>query len=327
LRPSAKASAPGKVILFGEQFVVHGKPALVIAIDKRAIVKAELRKDKKAYICSRNLKASGYYVGDKFHIQEGGEETKEKFEPIFSVIRGFQNFVSTNVGVNLDINSSIPVAAGLGSSAAVSVASAAALNHLFEAGLTEDEIFRISLEAEKVVHVNPSGVDPAISTYGGIILYRKGEGIKRLNLNTDLPIILGDTMLKRSTGGMVAQVMDLKKRYPSLVDKVFDAGEEIVALGIKAMRKGDLETLGELMNFNHALLCAMGVSNYPLERLVQAARTAGALGAKLTGAGGGGCIVALAAPEKLNDVAKAIEKADGKAYITRITMDGIRIEK
>jgi mevalonate kinase len=90
---------------------------------------------------------------------------------------------------------------------------------------------------------------------------------------------------------------------------------------------GDLETLGEMMNINHALLCAVGVSNEPLDKMVYTARKAGALGAKLTGAGGGGCIVALARLEHLQNVAEAIKQAGGEAFITKMTMEGVKIEE
>jgi mevalonate kinase len=92
-------------------------------------------------------------------------------------------------------------------------------------------------------------------------------------------------------------------------------------------KKGDLETLGEMMNINHALLCAVGVSNEPIDKMVYAAREAGALGAKLTGGGGGGCIVAISKPERVHDVSEAIKQAGGEAFVTKMTMEGVRIEE
>ncbi len=326
MKAQATASAPAKVILLGEHFVVHGGPAIVLAIDKRATVKAKARTDRKIRIRSNAVKASGYYLNNRFYAEEGGEDAMEKLEPIYAVVKDLLALSSKRVGVSIDISSSIPVAAGLGSSAAVAVASAAALDQLLETGLTKDEIFRAAFDAEKIVHGNPSGVDPAISTYGGVIMYRRGEKIKKLDVDADLPLVIGDTKIERSTGQMVAHVGDLKRRYPSVVDNIMRAGGEIAATSVEALKSGDLETLGEVMNMNHALLYAVGVSNEPLERLVYAAREAGALGAKLTGAGGGGCMIALAAKEKLEDVAEAIEEAGGEAFITRKTMDGVRIE-
>lgn len=322
----AKASAPAKVILLGEHFVVHGEPAIVLAIDRRATVTAELRKDTKIRIKSNTLKASGYFLDDKFHAEEGGEKARKSLEPIHAIAKNALKQSKKSSGVNLEVSSSIPVAAGLGSSAAVAVASAAALSQLLKGTVDLDEAFQAAFDAEKMIHGTPSGVDPAISTYGGVIRYRRGEDIRRLNVKMDLPLVIGNTGVKRSTGEMVAHVAKLKKCYPKLVGSLVEAAGEIAAKGIKALEDDDLEALGELMNINHALLCAVGVSNEPLERLIHAARKAGALGAKLTGAGGGGCIIALAKPESLRKVADAINQAGGEAFITRKTMEGVRVE-
>jgi len=326
LKTQAKASAPAKVILLGEHFVVHGAPAIVLAIDKRATAQAQLRRDKQIFISSKAISSSGYFSNGKFHVQEGGKQAKTKLEPIYKLARNLLNLSKKDVGINLKIDSSIPVAAGLGSSAAVAVASAASLNHLLDAGLTKDDIFTMAFEAEKIIHGNPSGVDPAISTYGGVILYRRGEKIRKLDVAVDLPLVIGDTKIERSTGKMVTHVGDLVNRYPVISDKIIQAGEAVVNRSIQALEHSDLETLGEMMNLNHALLCAIGVSNEQLDRLVYAARKAGALGAKLTGAGGGGCMVALAYPENLDAVAEAINQSGGEAFITEKTVEGVRVE-
>jgi len=323
----ARASAPAKVILLGEHFVVHGGPAIVLAIDKRATVTAESRTDKKIWLRSKTIRACGYFLRGKFHPEGEGKEARKRLEPIYTVAKNLVDLSGKDSGINIEIKSSIPVAAGLGSSAAVAVATVAALNHLLQIGLSRDEIFQAAFDAEKIVHGTPSGVDPAISTYGGVIQYIRGEKIKPLNIEVDLPLIIGDTMKERSTGEMVAHVNDLKRHYPSIIDNIIRAGGEIVARSIEALEAGDLKVLGEMMNMNHALLCSVGVSSEPLERLVLAARRADALGAKLTGAGGGGCIVALATAEKLRDIAEAIERAGGQAFITRKTMEGVRIEE
>jgi len=327
LKTRARASAPAKVILLGEHFVVHGGPAIVLAIDKRATVTAESRTDKKIWLRSKTIRAYGYFLSGKFHTEGEEKEAQKRLKPIYAVARNLMDLSGKDLGVNIEIESSIPAAAGLGSSAAVAVATAAALNHLWQAGLSRDDIFQVAFDAEKIVHGTPSGIDPAISTYGGVIQYTKGEKIKPLNIEVDLPLVIGDTMKERSTGEMVAQVNDLRRRYPSVIDNIIKAGGEIVARSVEALEAGDLDVLGVMMNMNHALLCAIGVSNEPLEKLVFAARRAGALGAKLTGAGGGGCMVALATAEKLKDIAEAIERDGGQAFITSKTMEGVRIEE
>ena len=327
MRKKVKASAPAKVILFGEHFVVYGEPAIVLAIDKRITVSANIRSDRKIFIRSEDIGISGFFMDGLFLPESGGSEAEEKLKPIYAVAKEIIRRCHVNRGVDINIKSSIPIAAGLGSSAAVSVASAAALYSLFEYNVTNDEIFQTALNAERLVHGNPSGIDPAISTYGGILQYQKSKPIKRLDVDIDLPLIIGNTGRERSTGELVGKVSRLRRRYPAIVEKLIKAGGEISKRSLKALSDGDLKALGELMNINHELLCALTVSCEELERLVHASRKAGALGAKLTGAGGGGCMIALVSPEKIRDVACAIEKAGGESLITRKTDVGVIIEE
>jgi mevalonate kinase len=324
----SRASAPAKIILFGEHFVVYDKPAIVIAINKRAYVTVRPRVNGEILIKSENMEVSGIFSSDgRYQPIEGGLDAERKLKPIYTVAINLLSMSDENVGFEIYVDSRIPVAAGLGSSAAVAVASAAALGKFLEINLSKEEIFRLAFESEKIIHGNPSGVDPAISTYGGILAYRRSIGIERLSIDVDLPLVVGDTKIERVTGEMVSRVSKLRRRYSSIIDKVMDVGGDLVALGVKALKSGDLETLGELMNINHALLYTIGVSSDEIEKLVHAARRAGALGAKLTGAGGGGCIIALSRRVDLDRVADAIRHAGGEAFITEMTLEGVRIEE
>lgn len=321
-----RASAPAKIILFGEHFVVYGEPAIVLAIDKRVRASAELRTDQRMYINSLDLGSSGFFMGEHFHPEQGGKEARTKLEPVRIAIQRVLNRSEREAGVDVEIRSSIPVAAGLGSSAAVAAAVAAAVSRLLDVELSGEEVFRIAYEAERFVHGTPSGIDPAISTHGGVFLFRRDRGFTPLDVKEDMPLVIGDTGMERSTGDLVAMVRKRRKQYPSIIDPIIKAGGEISLRAVEALETGDLHTLGYLMNLNHALLCAIGVSNETLERLVYAARKAGALGAKLTGAGGGGCMIALCPPEKTQRVAEAIERAGGTAFVARKTDEGVRIE-
>lgn len=329
MKSLSKASAPAKIILFGEHFVVYNRPAIVMAIERRAYVTAKLGADNRIIIKSGEMGASGAFIpSGEYRPIEGGLEFETKFKPIYVIARRILSLSGEEtLGLEIEVNSSIPVAAGLGSSAAVAVASASAISSLLEIQLSKDEIFKLAFEAERLIHTNPSGVDPAVSTYGGILLYRRGEGIRQLDVDAEMPIIVGDTGVKRVTGEMVSRVGDLWMRYPTVVEKIMDAGENIVNLGVEALKSGDMRTLGELMNMNHALLCALGVSNDVIERLISAARRAGALGAKLTGAGGGGCIIALPEKSNVKGVAEAIRCAGGEVFVTARAVEGVRIEE
>ncbi|MEM3640727.1 MAG: mevalonate kinase [Candidatus Bathyarchaeia archaeon] len=321
------ASAPAKVILFGEHFVVYGEPAIVLAIDKRAYAKAELRDDKKLFLRSSNLNVAGFFENEDFKVEAGNpKEAKAKLEPLKCAVEKVLEIYGEKVGVNVEVNSTVPVAAGLGSSAAVASAVAAAVGTLLNAKITKEDIFRISYEAEKIMHGTPSGVDPAISTFGGALLFQMDTGFKPLNFKMDVPLVIGDTGVERLTRVQVSKVRSLRDRYPQIVDPIMRIAREIVLNAVKALQEGDLETVGDLMNFNHALLYGLGVSDESLEWLINAARKAGAYGAKLTGAGGGGCMMALANKDKLEKVLEAVQRAGGNAFLARKTDEGVRIE-
>lgn len=322
------ASAPAKVILFGEHFVVYDRPAIVMAINMRAYVKCRPGDNRRIIVESKSMNLSGVFtISGEYQPIIGGFESKERLLPIYIAVKSILETAGEERGVRVEVNSNIPVEAGLGSSAAVSVASAAAVSDLLDLNVSREDIFRAALEAERMVHKNPSGVDPAISTYGGVIVYRRSEGIRRLDVDAGLTLIIGDTGIKRVTGEMVLRVGDMRRRYPLVVERIMDSGEAIVDLGVEALRRGDLKTIGELMNINHALLCALGLSNETIERLVYAARRAGAFGAKITGAGGGGCIIALPPQDRVNDVVRAVEDAGGRAFITDLSLEGVRVER
>ncbi len=322
------ASAPAKIILFGEHFVVYGEPAIVLAIDKRAYVKAETRGDNKLHVRSMALNLSGCFEGSSFKIEQGNaREARMRFEPVRHAIGSVLEKHGKQVGLDIEINSSIPVGAGLGSSAAVVAASTAAAGALLDLKLSKEDIFRITYEAEKIVHGNPSGVDPAISTFGGAIVFQVDTGFKPLDAKEDIPLVIGETGVERSTRAQVEKVKVIVERYPRIVENIMKAAREVVLRAIDAFKENDLETLGALMNMNHALLYGIGVSDESLEWLSNAARKAGALGAKLTGAGGGGCMIALSKDEKLQEVSEAIQRAGGKPFIARKTDEGVRIDR
>jgi len=322
-----EASAPAKVILFGEHFVVYGEPAIVLAIDKRAYTRATLRKDNRIYINSHDLEASGFFEGKRFQTEKGGKEAETRLLPIKTVVQKILAKTNEEIGVDVEIKSSIPVAVGLGSSAAVAASVAAAVSQLLDVALSQKDIFQLAYEAERFVHGTPSGIDPAISTYGGALLFRRDKGFEPLQVEADIPLVIGNTGMQRSTGKLVALVRKRRDCYPTIIEPVIKAGGEITRKAVEALKKGNFTTLGELMNINQALLSAVGVSNKALEQLIHAARNAGAFGAKLTGGGGGGCMIALASQNKLKQIADAIEKAGGAAFTARKTDEGVKIEQ
>jgi len=327
LKETSKASAPAKVILFGEHFVVYDRLAVVMAIDLRAHVAVKPRRDDKVLIRSNTMGLCGEFTFNGNCKMIGTFSDSVKLRPIYIAAKNVLDLSGARVGLDITVESQIPVAAGLGSSAAVSVATTAAVGNLLEMNLSRDDIFKLALETERIVHENPSGVDPAISTYGGVLAYRRSKGIRELKVNIDLPLVLGDTLIMRNTREMILHVSELRRLYPEVLDGIMDIGDLVANLAIKAIESGNLKALGHLMNINHSLLYAIGVSNLAIEGLVWAAREAGALGAKITGAGGGGCIIALSLPDRLHRVAEAIRMAGGIPLVVNTTWEGVRIEE
>jgi len=321
------ASAPAKIILLGEHFVVYGEPAIVMAIDKRVYARVEKRNDNRLHVRSMDLNLEVFFENGSFRVEQGDlKEAKMKFEPVKQAIEKVMEKHGQHVGLDIEINSTVPVGAGLGSSAAVIAATTAATGAILDVKLSKEDILRITYTAEKIVHGTPSGVDPAISTMGGTMLFQMDTGFKPLEVKTNIPLIIGNTGVERSTRVQVEKVRDLVDKYPRVTEHLMKAAREIVLRAIEALKENDLETLGTMMNINHALLYGIGVSDESLEWLANAARKAGALGAKLTGAGGGGCMIALAREEKLEQVSEAIQRSGGRPFVARKTEEGVRIE-
>ncbi len=322
------ASAPAKVILLGEHFVVHGEPAIVSAIDRRVYAEVEGRDDTRLHIHSVNLGLSAIYDQGRLQVEQGSaREAKLKFEPLKMVVSKVLESAGESVGLNVEVNSTVPVAAGLGSSAAVAAATATAVGGFLNLRMSREMILHICYEAEKIVHGTPSGVDPAISTFGGTLLFQMDTGFKPLEVKADIPLVIGDTGVTRSTRVQIAKVHDIRNRYPRIIEPIMKTAREIVLKAIDVLKEGDLEALGDLMNMNHALLYGLGVSDESLEWLINSARKAGALGAKLTGAGGGGCMIALAETDSLTKVLEAIQGSGGKAFAAKKTDQGVKIEE
>jgi mevalonate kinase len=319
----ASASAPGKIILTGEHFVVYGEPALVVALDRRVTVRASERSDMSIRVAS-DLGLSGIFEGASFTVEEGGADCERFLEPVR--IAAEATLVKTGIrkGLNIEVQSELPLGAGLGSSSATSVATVAAVGKLLDARLDQSDIAELALAAERFVHVNPSGVDPAVSTYGGLILYKQGEGIKRLQLAARLPLVIGNTGLTRSTGRLVSLVRERRDRWPNVVDPLIKLAGILTTNATAALETGNLKEFGELMDVDQGLLVAIGVSNEALDRLIYAARRADALGAKLTGAGGGGCMIALCTEGAQARIAEAVRGAGGDPITAATSETGVR---
>jgi mevalonate kinase len=312
------ASAPGKVILFGEHAVVSGTPALGSAIDLRVRVTID-DFPGKTMVEVGDLSIVGFSVD----LATGLVSSPTALAAVRYVSAVLQEFEASSLRVKIE--SDIPPAAGLGSSAAIVVASLAALNRHLGLGLSIDEIARQSHRIEKTVQEGlGSPTDTALATYGGYLLV--SDGVKPISL-PEMEMAVGYTQRPHDTRAEVHKVQSLYKRYPEVVGPIFQAIGALTSRAVPLIKEQRLEELGLMMNINHGLLEALGVGTRELCELVYAARGAGgALGAKITGAGGGGCMIALSSPDNQGALVTAISQACGKAFLVRTGCVGVRLE-
>ena len=318
-----EATAPGKMILFGEHSVVYGRPAIVLAIDRRAKVIAKKRDDKKIFIDADNLGFSGYFEDDVYHAIRGKAWRGRNLAGLNIAAKKTMETLGFDAGVNLKVRSMIPIAVGLGSSAAICVATVGAVQQLFDANLSQKEISTIAYEGERVIHGSPSGVDNNVSANGGILRYSKEEGFQKYTTDINIPFLIGNSRKKRSTRIMVEKVAELKNRNPMLLESVLDSMDKVAEDGLQSLLDKDNKRLGDLMNINHGLLSAIGVSTMKLDILVHTARKYGAHGAKLTGAGGGGCMIAIGEENNLVRMEKALRRRKSDTYRVSLTDRGV----
>jgi len=220
------------------------------------------------------------------------QPTHKEITPIWQIISLLYSKYRLSGGLDIEIWCDIPSGVGLGSSAAVSVATTAALNNLFDLNLGASAISSIAFEGEKITHGTPSGIDNTISSYGGAILFKKGR-TQRIEIPLEIPLLIVNSGISRETKTQVNHVRSVYETYPTIFTHVFNAIDGISLKVEHVLRLKNLKILGELMNYNHEFLRILGVSTKELDSLIEYIKLTGAIGAKLTGAGGGGCIIAL----------------------------------
>ena len=309
-----KGSGYGKVILFGEHFVVHGVPGIVSAID--STTDSEVKKAAK-----------GINVKDERKTAKGYSEEKrvQQLESIDRMVKAMG--VDPKIALDIWIGGTLPGFSGLGASAASSVAIARAIAQELGMKISEEKINQAAYEAEKAYAGNPSGIDNTAATYGGLMWFKKNMGggqdlVERLAIETPVEIVIGSTGKVANTKAMVEGVAERKNKNPQKYNSIFKRAEELAYEGRAALEFYNLKKIGELMNENHRLLQEIEVSSKELDLLVDVARKQGAIGAKLTGGGGGGCMVALTPGKELQSkVANAIKSLGFEVLSTKIGVE------
>ncbi|MGQ9514074.1 MAG: mevalonate kinase [Thermoproteota archaeon] len=312
------SSAPGKVILSGEHAVVYGNPCLVAAIDLRSEASVEVTNEEMIEIISDKLGRQTFNLEPEISGSELG------LFPIAAVAGSVLKKAGRRRGLRIRVSSQIPFGSGLGSSASVLVAVASACSNAFELDLNLEEIAMLAGEGERKIHFKPSGVDVNVALNGGVMIFRRGRSIERVNYPDGMRLVIGFSGLSRKTGEMVKKVAELAESSKDRFEICLMALKDITMRMSKALASSDLLELGRMMLLNHMLLCLLGVSSETLDKLVNSAISSNAFGAKLTGAGGGGSIVAICSSKDEDSVAQKIKESGGIPLIVSISRDGVR---
>ena len=304
----ALGKASGKIILMGEHAVVYGQPAIAIPFSAVETV-AEVKEDGEALTVTCE-----FYDGLVHKMPEILESLKHAIR--FSLYR---IGAPQDPAIHIDIHSTIPAELGMGSSAAVAVAIARSLFNFYGKVLTDKELWEIVQSSEKIAHGNPSGIDTVTTSGKSPVFFVKDQPIEQLSINMDAYLIVADTGQTGQTLKAIQSVKALLSKVTYQIDSLSDPKQAIKELGQltklakEALLNNYILELGEVMNQAHQLLASLTVSNQTLDRLAQAARQAGALGAKLTGGGRGGCLIALAKDkESAEKIARTLLKQGAK---------------
>ena len=323
------ASAPGKIILFGEHFVVHGTPAILAAIDKRVTVTSTFTENKTIKINSElgteEVPISSS-VASKVEITYGEQqnlvkEVKSEFRPFVYLANKMINSNQNVNGLEITIDSDIPIGVGLGSSSACCVAATASIFGLFKEWSSE-EILNISIEAEKTIFPDTSGADCTVCTYGGMIEYPSIEKIDNIYADN---LLIANSMIPHNTKNSVEKVNKFKENNEERFSQLCDLETKLIDEVITAMKNNDTTTFGLKMSENQKYLEEIQVSNDTLRDMISTLNEI-SLGSKITGAGDGGCIIALVKDENLDKVPALLGK-DKECFSAKIDTRGVMWSK
>ena len=304
------ASAPAKIILFGEHFVVYGSKAILAAIDKRVTVTSTFTENK-------TIKVNSQLGTIEVPISSSHEEVKSEFRPFVYLANKIINSDQNASGLEITIDSDIPIGVGLGSSSACCVAATASISELFNE-LSSEEILKMSIEAEKTIFPDTSGADCTVCTYGGMIGY---PSIEKIDSTFDLNLLIANSMIPHNTKSSVEKVNKFKKNDEERFSQLCDLENGLIDEVIVAMKNNDATTFGLKMSENQKYLEEIQVSNDTLRNMINSLKEI-SLGTKITGAGDGGCIIALVKDENMDKVPALLPK-DKECFSAKIDTKGV----
>lgn len=337
--------SPGKIILFGEHFVVYGSSSLISAIDKTFEITARLIHNqfaKKTIIIRSEMGFEATIVNSKLN-----NNPKSKYFNIVDNLTKIVNFLTSeevlfyknfdknvdrqNFQLILELNSHLPLGGGLGSSSAFCVALVGVINYFFNLRLDKKSLCDLSIQAEKIINNDTSGADCNICTYGGLGIYNRTYGFSKLDfgINDNFKFLIIDSCIPHDTYKMISIVKRLKENNPTKFENLFYNYESIFESAIFSFKNKNYAQLGNLMNQNHGILKELSLSNPIIDKIVTICNAnKSILGTKITGAGGGGCIVSLINTDEYAKLKVLIEKINAmglKFFISNIDPNGWRI--
>jgi mevalonate kinase len=322
---STSASAPAKIILFGEHFAVYNQPIILASINKRMKIECKIKREKNKTI---NIETN--HFGKKIYPLSILEKNNHNiandfFYPIIYMLRRILSHYGETYGITIKIYSEIPHGVGLGSSAALSVAGVAAISGLYNRVKEKNEILDIAIETERIIHKNSSGADCVVSTYGGLLYYQKNTNMKSLNLSKELSFIIINTGSEHSTGQLVSIVNRFRKNNLCEFHNLSNNVSIICERAIKALEEGNCLNIGKLMNENQIILERIGVSTTEINNIINLSLNYGAIGSKLTGAGGGGCVLALIPSQDKYYFLSKMKKKGYECFPVFIENEGLKV--
>lgn len=322
---SVRVSAPGKLMLLGEHAVVHGRPCLVTAVDARLTMTLTRAEAGTFSIEAPDVGVQGVrgLLADAFR---DGRAFAPGTRFIESALRLFHQQVGLSHGVAISTRSDFASTLGLGSSSATVACALFGLAQIEGVAVPPEQLFEWGLQTIRQVQGTGSGFDLAAAIFGGTLLYQvEPRRIEPLEVPA-LPLLTAYSGIKADTATYVSRVTARQAAHPAAVEHIFDAMGLLALEGRAALLQGDWARLGELMDMQHGLAHALGVDVRQTAALVFAAREAGAWGAKLSGAGGGDCVIALVPPERRAAVIAACEAAGGTLVDSAPHAPGVRLE-
>lgn len=311
-------------MLFGEHSVVYGHWCLVTAVDQRISVRVDFNGENTLLINAPQLGIKNYRQSiDNL----GSREMPKEVSFIESSVKKFYEAFGLKRGLMITTHSEFSHTYGFGSSSGITIATIKALGLLHKIKISEKRLFDLSYQAVLAIQGVGSGFDLAAGLWGGTLFYKKGAKVVRSLGVRHLPLVVCYSGVKADTPTLVRQVAEYKRKHPKKVNKIFEKIDKITIKAKRCLLLKKWPELGELMIKNQTLLQELGVSTIRLEKLIRAALTAGAFGAKLSGAGGGDNIIVAYPAQKRKAIEEALIKEGGQIMKVGLNAKGVLWKK